>query len=267
MEESKVNIKFISSSALKILTMVLMILDHWAWCALDIHTPAAQIIHIIGRISVPCMCYFIVEGFFYTSNLKKYMIRLFICGLLSAIPFTLFFYDMYGFRQNIMFDYLMGLICIAAIDSKKVKIIFKVLICILMFALSFFIGGWPVVPLVFTIIFYHYKDKFVPQLLLVSATVVGYELFAIIYFFYCEKNGIPDKFQTTWWERLYLLAMIAPVFILKYLYNGKRGGKFFGKYLKVVFYGFYPVHLIILIIVRLIVKDDVTLSNIWSMGY
>ncbi|ERJ82890.1 hypothetical protein HMPREF1987_01238 [Peptostreptococcaceae bacterium oral taxon 113 str. W5053] len=50
----------------------------------------SNIFSIFGRIAFPIFIFFIVEGFFKTSNRKKYLITLLIFGVISEIPFDMF---------------------------------------------------------------------------------------------------------------------------------------------------------------------------------
>ena len=52
---------------LKIIAFLTMIVDHTG----VIFYPNSQIFRIIGRISFPIFCFFIVEGFSHTKNIKK----------------------------------------------------------------------------------------------------------------------------------------------------------------------------------------------------
>ena len=66
-------------------------LDHAATVFLADTAPAALFFHAVGQIAAPIMCFFIAEGYAYTSNLKKYLLRLFIAAVISHVPYALCF--------------------------------------------------------------------------------------------------------------------------------------------------------------------------------
>ena len=89
----------------------------------------SNLFSILGRIAFPIFVFFIVEGFFKTSNRKKYLITLLLFGVISEVPFDMFtskvFFDPYW--NNIMFTLALCLITIWIIDAVKEKISNKVL--------------------------------------------------------------------------------------------------------------------------------------------
>ena len=89
----------------------------------------SNLFSILGRIAFPIFVFFIVEGFFKTSNRKKYLITLLLFGVISEVPFDMFtskvFFDPYW--NNIMFTLALCLITIWIIDAVKAKISNKVL--------------------------------------------------------------------------------------------------------------------------------------------
>ena len=53
----------LSRNQLKLIAITAMVCDHLAWGFLDFMSPLAQILHVIGRFTLPIMCFFIAEGF------------------------------------------------------------------------------------------------------------------------------------------------------------------------------------------------------------
>ena len=126
-------LKILNSNVLKIIAMILMLLDHlWAT-----FVPDNQWMTLVGRMAFPIFAFLIVEGYFHTSDYKKYIKRLLIFGLISEIPFNLIYAGslIFPFHQNVMFTLALGLLIISEIDKIKsnkdikikVKSIFKIL--------------------------------------------------------------------------------------------------------------------------------------------
>ena len=80
--------KPLNSNTLKYIAIVAMLIDHIAWAFVPFSSVLGQIMHFIGRFTAPMMCYFIAEGYFYTRNVKKYIVRIGIFAVISQIPFV-----------------------------------------------------------------------------------------------------------------------------------------------------------------------------------
>ena len=109
----------ISACTLHILAMFLMFLDH-LWATL---LPAQEWMTCLGRIAFPIFAFMTVEGYFHTHNLKKYLLRLFICALISEIPFDLMSNGLlfYPYHQNVIWTFIIGLIGIYLMELAKKK--------------------------------------------------------------------------------------------------------------------------------------------------
>ena len=77
----QIKTKGISSFSLHILAMILMLCDH-LWATLF---PAQEWMTCIGRVAFPIFAFMIVEGFFHTANVRKYISRLFIFAIVSDL--------------------------------------------------------------------------------------------------------------------------------------------------------------------------------------
>jgi len=85
------NNKEITSNSIKIIAIIAMTIDHvtWKFCPGFQITPLLLFLHLIGRLAAPIMMFFIVEGYYHTKNIKKYIFRLFLFAIISHIPFAL----------------------------------------------------------------------------------------------------------------------------------------------------------------------------------
>lgn len=115
-----------------------MLLDHlWATILTD------QVwMTNIGRLAFPIFAFMIAEGYFRTQNIKKYIGRLFVFALISEIPFNLVTGGdwLYPYHQNVLWTFLIAIICMVGIDrikNSRKNVILKI---ILVFLIVF--GGW-----------------------------------------------------------------------------------------------------------------------------
>lgn len=100
-----------SSADLRYLAIVLMLTDH-IW--LGLRPPHGFWMTCLGRLAFPIFAFLIAEGFYHTSDRKRYALRLFVCGLITEVPYDLFtassFFHMQG--QNVLFTLLFGLLAL-----------------------------------------------------------------------------------------------------------------------------------------------------------
>lgn len=230
-QENLKKFQFFSGAQLKYLAFISMLIDH---VNNAIVTPMldgggfllylSNIFSILGRIAFPIFIFFIVEGFFKTSNRKKYLITLLIFGVISEVPFDMFtsktFFDPHW--NNMMFTLALCLITIWIIDSIKNKLDNKVL--------------WYVISIIIVILF----GFLAMQLSLdydYHAIVVAY----LFYIFYDKPILGAGLGYLSIIKELYSFLG----FGMTLTYNGERGRQY--KWLN---YFFYPVHILILGILR-----------------
>ena len=97
----------IDSFTLHILAMLFMLCDH-LWATLF---PAQEWMTCVGRLAFPIFAFMIAEGCYYTSNVKKYMLRLFLFAIISEIPFNLIMGSSVSFFVVclvLLMDFLLG---------------------------------------------------------------------------------------------------------------------------------------------------------------
>ena len=241
--------KIISGSTLKILAMIFMVIDHLGQVVLkngiilnapysmftdeqfDILMSAVNICHILGRIAFPIFCFLLVEGFFHTHNLKKYILNLGIFALISepiydlACVGTLFSLG----QQNVLFTLLLGLIILTIIKRFNKNVIISFVTIAIGAYISYIchLDGW-YYGIALISVFYLFYDM--PTLKYTASILVMY---------ICELNFTISGFI----DPYFLTAVTSLLFIS--MYNGERGMK-----MKYFFYVFYPAHLWILAIMH-----------------
>lgn len=141
-----------------------MLIDHIAWAFVPTGTILGQIMHIIGRITAPIMSYFIAEGFYHTSNLKRYGLRLGIFAIISHIPYYYFingqlpisFTNGFQFKiqTSVIYTLFLGLVSLIIWNNekinKKLKITLIILICIVAIP-----GDWSFITVLWILFFWN----------------------------------------------------------------------------------------------------------------
>ena len=190
----------------------------------------SDVFDILGRIAFPLFAFFLVEGFFKTGNRKKYLASLLIFGIISEIPFDMALSGVFfePNSNNIMFTLALMLITIWTIDILKEKM--QNMSKYIWYPVSFVIVGIMCIISMVTGLDYEYH-----------AIMIGY----LFYIFYNKRVfaiflGYLAIFKEVW-------SLLG--FSLILTYNGKRG-----KQNKLFNYCFYPVHLLILGILRIYLK-------------
>ena len=78
---------------------------------------ADRVLRYIGRLAFPIFCFLAVEGFLHTHDVKKYVRRLLLFGLLSEVPFDLAFFrtPFAPQHQNVYWTLALGVLAMAGL--------------------------------------------------------------------------------------------------------------------------------------------------------
>lgn len=203
----------------------------WVWC-----------LHIVGRITAPIMWFFIAEGFYYTKSVKRYIGRLFLFAVISHFAYNLAggipFIPSGLFNQTgVMWPLAWAVVLMAIYTNEKFKqwqkIIFTILICLITFP-----ADWSCIAVMAPMFIYFNRDNFRKQAFTI---VIWTSIYAIVYFFAIDKlYGILQMFT------------VLSIPILR-MYNGERGS---WKGMKWLFYIYYPAHLFVIGIIRLLMGSE-----------
>lgn len=207
---------------IKIIACITMVLDHIKY----VYEPSTNFFTLyLGRISFPLFAFLLTEGYVHTSNLKKYIKRLVIFGLISQIPFMIFrTYVGKWLMLNIMFTLLLGIIAIMIFDKIENKYISIPLVVLIIYCGKILQVdyGWYGVLLIFLL--YLFKNNKV-------MLTISYIALVFIHYYLLNCLNLNYIFN--------IIFTIFPIIIIL-LYNGKEGKK-----LKYFYYWFYPVHMIV----------------------
>ena len=90
MMDKNQSLQILNRDTLKIIAAAAMLIDHIGWRFYPFINLKAQVFHVLGRITLPIMCLFLTEGYFYTRSKKRYGLRMLLFALLSQLPYTMF---------------------------------------------------------------------------------------------------------------------------------------------------------------------------------
>lgn len=197
----------------------------------------------IGRIAFVLFAYLLVEGFTYTRNRKKYLLRLGVLALLSEIPFDLAFQgSVYAPEsQNVYLTLFLGLLVLMLLDryrNKGVQALVILLGCVAAWLLQ---TDYMFMGILLIVSFYYNKGNLFRQIVW-STLIMGGGMIAVYLVRYGTAEDTIMLYVYSGLRELY--GMIAFLFIA--CYRGERGSRI----PKAITYGFYPVHLLVLTGIR-----------------
>ncbi|MEA4833270.1 MAG: TraX family protein [Oscillospiraceae bacterium] len=229
-----------NSNQLKIIAIIAMFFDHVVTGFISHNTLIGLILHIPGRIAAPIMCYMIAEGYHHTSNIKKYITRLLIFAVISHLPYNLYFGFKFFQATSIIWGLALGLIALTAVKSDRLHFVVKLFVLALCCALSV-TANWNYVAVLWIVVFGLFYGDFKKQMLGFCTVGVICHLIPTYINFGPSHKGYPHWYQLGIFLAIPVLA----------LYNGERGKK--SKFITWFFYIFYPVHLIMLYLIKLLI--------------
>lgn len=205
--------------ALKLTALAAMALDHTAVALCTENGIVYAIFRTLGGLAFPIYCFLLTEGFSHTRNPGAYLRRLAVFALLSEIPFDLAVFGtwVYTGYQNVFFTLALGVLTLLGLRRFSGRPFFQALAAgcgCLAAALIQSDYGWS-----------------------------GILLICVLYLTRCDRPrqilyGCAASF---------LARLTAPfAFIPIHMYNGERG-----RQMKMLFYWFYPAHLLVLGILRM----------------
>lgn len=231
------NRKGINALTLKLLAMALMLLDHmWAtvW--------SVPWFTMVGRLAFPIFAFQIVEGFYKTSDRKRYMKRVALFALISEVPFNLMVADslVYPFHQNVMVTFLIALLLMQWMENNRgslPKFLGVSAVCVV---LGFVLG-------IATFTDYNHYGIFMVLLFYWSYHLPFKHLVQLLGMLYINDSMaglvIPmELFGRSFELGQQMFAVLALVPI--WLYDGRQG--YHSKPLQYACYAFYPVHIFVL---------------------
>ena len=240
----------LNANHLKLIAIIAMTIDH----VTDIFYPGfpAQplpvVLHLIGRLTAPIMWFFVCEGFYYTRNVKKYMLRMFLFAVISHFAYCFAFgIDFIPLRTGIFNQtsvmYPLFISVVVLWLQNEEKRMNKYLKYILVFVLiwSAFPADWSCIAVMAILNMYQKRGDLKGQM---KEIVFWVFFYGLVSFFFVSK--------------VYAIELVGVLLIypLLNMYNGEKGK---ADWMKMFFYIYYPLHLIIIGIIRIWMYGDVPL--------
>jgi len=235
-----------SSFVIKLIAIITMTMDHYNDAVIGHFT----FLSVFGRIAFPLFCFQLVVGYSKTSNVWKYMLRMMLFAVVSALPHYIFVnVSNFEFAPNVMFTLSLGLIAMYIFDKqidKPYGDIIKVLviagICIMSSLIKCEYEIWGVLLILFIHMFYPFNNEInffgnklkINKEMNIALFLTGIIIFSVVKYIYLWNiTTILNVASLT-------IATVIPAIIML-LFNGKRGPA-----LKYAFYIYYPIHFLIL---------------------
>ena len=227
----------LNRNQLKYLAIAAMLIDHVAWAFVPTAGIAGQLMHFIGRLTGPTMAFFLAEGYVHTHDRKKYGLRLGIFALLSWPCFSLFETKHLFFpAMGVIYTLFLGFLAILLWDRGKMSRGWKIALTAAL-CLASMPGDWAVFDVLWPLFLWLYRDsprKRWGSFFLIALCAVAFSAAA------ARERPL--------WTSAYALGILAAPLVLRRCYSGLPGSK--APFHKWVFYAFYPLHLLILAVLR-----------------
>ena len=218
------------------------------------------VLKFIGRLAAPIFMFCITIGYFYTSNLKKYVGRIFLFAILAQVPYILFnqaqdkMYGMeltpfYEVSLNILFTLGTALLALYFFERLRVKNVVLALSPVgLAAVLAHFLhmeGSEAYILIIF--MFYILRNVPKPKKIIIWIPILLLAHWRLILFTIEDfSNGSTNSMNLLLNTLLNALGPYLGVFIT-FFYNGEKGK--ISKALQYGMYWFYPAHLLLLAVI------------------
>lgn len=225
--------RVLSGSWLKLLAVILMLIDHTGavivsrcpqavlFTVLGKAVTLYTLMRLVGRVAFPLFAFLLVEGFLHTHDRRRYALRLGVFALLSEVPFDLAIKGkiLEWTHQNVFITLCLGVLGLWALEQYRGKGWKQLLSLLALYGVAlvsrcdYGVRGYG-----FVLLLYLLREQ--P----ISRAIIG-----------------AGYLSSTWQAGLAFIPMA--------FYNGQRGF-IRGRFLRYAFYLFYPLHLLLLYIVK-----------------
>ncbi len=233
---------FLNRDAIKYMAMFTMFLNHFATVFLQPGTLLFELFINIGYFTAVTMCYFLVEGYEYTHSKRKYALRLLLFAVISQVPYVA---ALEYFQLNMLFTLLFCYLILAVREKVQDAALRTILITGLVLLTVF--CDWALLAAVYTLLFSINRGSR-------RGTAISY---GVAFFMFAGLNmlnyvGIYSTWEAVLGGLLSGAAILVSGIVILFCYNGKqaKGNRKFHKWF---FYIFYPAHLTLFAVIKLLI--------------
>jgi len=266
-------IRGLNKAQLQIIAVIGMTIDHASFLMPTLFWFYAC--KFIGKITIVTMCFFVAEGYHRTHNIKRYILRMMIFAAAAELPFFLF--EKYGSLpgdpigwirgmyhcKNVIFTLLIGL-CLLTVLKSKCHIVFKILaIPVAWFLMKgsdwrYYGALWVLAFGLFrgskkrqfiaaaVIAFCRFMKFFVPIIILFAQAYLPQSGALTLFIKAARHINSGDATYSSLYASITQLGLFLPLVML-WWYNGKKGNA-----PRLLFYIYYPAHLLVLFLIKVI---------------
>lgn len=239
----------LTANQLKLIAILAMTADHLMFVIFPNYPTDWWIlaIHMLGRVTAPIMWFFIAEGYHYTRNLKQYAVRLFLLAVVSHFAYTFAFgipflpFQTSVFNQtSVIWALALGLLALAVADPKNTRLTQRAkTLCILGLTVLAFCADWSSIAVLAILQIGANRGDFSKQM---RGMICSVAIYAAVYFLFIDRV-----------YGLLQMCVVLAVPLLKQ-YRGERGP---WKGMKWLFYVYYPAHLVLCGILRILLFGNI----------
>ncbi|MBQ7003221.1 MAG: hypothetical protein IJN57_04535 [Oscillospiraceae bacterium] len=248
--------KVLNRDVMKYLALVPMFIGHMiGWITMMRHPENSmgtytlplplQIVVDLALFCPPVMFFMIVDGYKYTKDRKKYALRLLLFACITQPFHWLLFQPSSGWWTfNVIFTLFFGLLSIIAWESgrKLWQRILLVILCAL--ATAVMMCDWIIFGVLFIFFLHVFRDRPKARLIAYTSLLLVHTLLNLF-----SLGTVPTGRLLVNMLVMFVVLM-APYFCMTTFYNGKKGAH--PVFAKWFFYAFYPLHYLVIFIVKLV---------------
>lgn len=242
--------KNLNSNHLKLIAILAMTIDHVAdllFPGFPTH-PVALALHVIGRLTAPIMWFFICEGFHYTGNLRKYLLRMLLFAVVShfaycfafGISFVPFADGVFN-QTSVIWPLFWAIVALWIVNAAPKLRTWQRWALVMVICAVTFCADWSCIAVMAIVAMYSHRGDLKKQMLSMLFWVL---IYIVVSFFFVSK--------------VYAIVQLGVILVWPVLsqYNGQKGKT---RWMKWFFYLYYPAHLVIIGLLRLVLYGNVPL--------